>query len=104
MSEPAEQRDDLLTARLRVPKHVVYREFPVETVLLNLETGLYHGVNPTGGTILAQLERSEDVRSAAALLAAEYGRPVENVERDVHAFCTALLERGLIEVATGSKA
>jgi hypothetical protein len=92
---------DLLDARARVPRHVVYREFPAETVMLNLETGQYHGINTSGGRILARLEHARDVREAAGALAEEYAQPQAEVERDVRLFCEALLERGLIELEPG---
>jgi len=89
---------DLLSARLRIPEHVVYRDFVSETVVLNLETGRYHGLNPTGGRILDALERSETVAEAAEKLAVEYEQEPEEVEADVLVFCSDLLTRGLIEL------
>jgi hypothetical protein len=38
----------LLAARPRLPSHVVMRAFVHETVVLNLATGRYHGLNTTG--------------------------------------------------------
>ena len=89
---------DLLSARLRVPEHVVYRDFVSETVVLNLETGRYHGLNPTGGRILDALERTATVAEAAEKLAVEYEQGQEEVEADVLAFCSDLLTRGLVEL------
>jgi len=88
--------DALLSARVRIPQGVVYRSFVRETVILNLETGLYHGVNPTGGRMLETLERVGSVREAASALAREYGRPLAEIQRDVCEFCEALLERRLL--------
>jgi hypothetical protein len=88
--------DLLLERKACLPEHVVYRDFVTETVILNLETGNYHGINRTGGQILAALERAETVGAAARALAEEYGRGVAEVERDVCAFCADLLARGLI--------
>lgn len=88
----------VLAGRAQVPDHVVYRAFANETVVLNLHTGRYHGLNPSGARILETLEREASVAAAAARLAGEYGAPVSNVERDVYEFCLDLLERGLIEI------
>jgi hypothetical protein len=88
----------LLTAKLKVPQHVVYRSFPAETVVLNLETGKYHGLNATAGGMLEALERAACLRDAAVAMAAEYGQEQAVVERDMCELCDALLERGLIEV------
>jgi hypothetical protein len=87
----------LLTAKVRVPQHVVYRSFPTETVALNLNTGKYHGLNATAGRMLEALERADSLRAAAAELAAGYGQPQDVVEKDLCELCAALLERGLIE-------
>ncbi len=89
----------LPTARIAVPEHVAYRSFSSETVVLNLQTGRYHGLNPTAGTMLETLERVACVRDAAAVVAEQYAQPPAIVERDMRALCDALLARGLIELA-----
>jgi hypothetical protein len=91
----------LLAAKVEVPQHVVYRSFPSETVVLNLLTGKYHGLNATAGRMLEELERSACVRDAAAALAENYDRAQDRVEHDLCDLCRALLERGLIEADGG---
>jgi hypothetical protein len=87
----------LLEDTIRVPQNVVFRTFPAETVVLNLQTGKYHGLNPTAGRMLEVLAESASVGAAIAALAAEYDRPPAGVERDVQDLCRSLLDRGLIE-------
>ena len=91
----------LLAASIEVPQHVVYRSFPAETVVLNLQTGRYHGLNPTGGRMLEALEQSPTVSDAAAALAQSYDEPLSAIERDICELCDALHERGLIEIDGG---
>ncbi len=91
-------RGTLLTARLRLPEHVVHRSFVAETVVLNLKTGKYHGLNPMGGHMLEVLNESPSVRRAAEQVAAEYDQDPAVVEADFVAFCSDLLERGLVEI------
>jgi hypothetical protein len=91
-------RDTLLTTRLRLPDYVVHRTFVAETVVLNIQTGLYHGLNPMGGHMLEVLNESADVRSAAEQVASEYDQDPDVVTDDFVAFCSDLLERGLVEV------
>ncbi len=86
------------TSKIKVPQHVVYRGFPAETVVLNLETGKYHGLNATAGSMLEALERASSLREAATAISGEYGQSLDVVERDMCELCSALLERGLIEV------
>jgi hypothetical protein len=91
--------DDILDSAFAVPQNVVYREFAHETVLLNLDTGKYHGINPTAARMLEALQQSDSGHAAAATLAESFGQPVERIEADLTAFCTGLLERGLITAA-----
>jgi Coenzyme PQQ synthesis protein D (PqqD) len=88
----------LPTSTVRVPQHVVYRSFPSETVALNLQTGQYHGLNATAGSMLEALQRVSCVRDAAAVVAGEYAQPQATVEQDMHELCDGLLARGLIEL------
>jgi PqqD family protein of HPr-rel-A system len=94
---PAEE-DWFESGVAHVPAHVVYRLFEAETLLLNLETGHYHGLNSTGGRIIELLEETGgSVQEVAARLASEYDMPVEELADDLSSFCTDLAERGLIE-------
>jgi Coenzyme PQQ synthesis protein D (PqqD) len=90
--------DELLASRLRVPAHVVYRAFPGDTVILNLETGTYHGLNETGGQMLEVLERSDSVGAALIELIDRYDVAPAELERDLRGLCADLLERDLVEL------
>lgn len=85
-------------AHASIPSHIVYRAFAAETVILNLETGKYHGLNPTGGRMLELLDRCGNVGEALNAFATAYGKEPGEVEQDLRAFCTRLHERGLIEI------
>jgi hypothetical protein len=100
-SSATPSQTNLLKARIKLPQHVVYRTFPSETVVLNLETGKYHGLNPTAGRMLETLERAESVLDAATVAAGEYEQPQATTERDMCELCSSLLERGLIEIDRG---
>ena len=91
----------LLRDRVRVPEHVVYRDFGDETVILNLESGTYHGLNQTAATMLSTLGESDSVSTAIDRLAAEFGQDRGVIERDVLKLCRALAERNLIERDAG---
>ncbi len=88
----------LLASKITVPQHVVYRSFPSETVVLNLQTGRYHGLNATAGAMLEALERAACVRDAAVAVAADYEQPEAVLEHDMCALWRVLLERGLVEL------
>lgn len=86
---------------VRIPQHVVHRTFVSETVVLNLATGKYHGLNPTGGRMLEVLERTPRIEDAAAVIAEEFQVSPEQVRSDLLTFCNNLAELGLIEISAG---
>ena len=95
---PSSDRE-LLASRVQLPQYVVHRTFVAETVVLNLRTGKYPGLNPTAGRMLEVLEASTSVAAAVPTLAAEYELDAAVIEADLIALCRGLLERGLIETA-----
>jgi hypothetical protein len=97
----APETSSLSDTRIKVPQHVVYRSFPSETVVLNLHTGKYHGLNATAGRMLDALEKAPCVRDAAAAVAEGYGQEQGVIEQDMCELCQQLLDRGLIEIDGG---
>ena len=96
--KPDVDTDPVQFATVRLPKHVVYRAFVFETVVLNLDTGKYHGLNPVAGRTLELLDRTGNLEETAVRLAAEYKRPKHEIEADLREFCSDLSKRGLIEL------
>jgi Coenzyme PQQ synthesis protein D (PqqD) len=94
----------LLDQRFIVPDHVVHRAFATETVVLNLRTGGYHGLNPVGGRMLDVLEETGSPREAIDRVLAEWDADPDQVAADAARLCADLLERGLIEPAGDSAA
>jgi hypothetical protein len=86
-------------ATVIVPNTVVHRSFPAETIVLDLQSGVYHGLNHTAGRMLELLEELGRVRAVADRLAEEYGRSPAEIQRDLCRLCEELLDRGLIELA-----
>ena len=98
VSDDVPTDDMIVRANIAVPEHVVYRSFETETVLLNLRTGHYHGLNPTGGRMLDMLRETGSVREVADAIAAETNHSADVVLRDLTRLCSDLAARGLIEV------
>jgi hypothetical protein len=95
---------ELLAARVRLPQHVVHRSFVAETVVLNLRTGKYHGLNPTAGRMLEALNTAPTAGAVVPELALEYGVDPAKIESDLLALCQGLLERELIEIVDADPA
>lgn len=74
------------------------RAFGSETVLLNLATGQYHGLNATGARMLDLLEETGDAEETARRVAFEADVPHEIVAGDLAELCRQLSARGLIDI------
>jgi hypothetical protein len=102
MTAPRTRADEVLGSAVSVPDHVVYREFPAEVVFLNLETGQYHGLNPTAGRMLHALQEQATVARAIDELTAQLGQPRERIEHDMLDLLLALQERGLVIIGSST--
>jgi coenzyme PQQ synthesis protein D (PqqD) len=89
---------EILADEARIPDHVVYRAFTLETVVLNLQTGKYHGLDATSGRMFELLAKTAMVHDVADQIAEEYEQPLKEIESDLCQLCRDLAERGLIEL------
>jgi hypothetical protein len=89
---------NVLDVAVVVPEHVIFRSFAEETVALNLQTGMFHGLNPTAGRMVELAARARLAREAVPALAAEYGVPEERIASDLEELLRSLIDRGLVEI------
>lgn len=90
--------EDIKTCRPVVPRHVVFRVLVSETVLLNIETGLYHGMDSIGSRFFEVMLESADLHAAVETLLEEFEATEEQIRADLIGYCTDLIERGLVEL------
>ena len=85
-----------LDSELTVPPHVVSRVVDDETVLLNLESGLYFGVDDVGQRIWQLVGENRSLRDVVEAIVGEYDVSEDQAENDVLAFAETLVDRGLL--------
>lgn len=88
--------EQIQALRAVIPHHVVHRTLASETVLLNIETGHYYGMDEVGGRFFTVLRDARSVGSAAALLSREFDADPEQIRTDMLRYCSELLQHGLI--------
>ena len=84
--------------RVRVPDHVVFRDMAQETVLLNIQTGRYHGIDAIGARFFELMRSGDPLSSVVGVLAAEYKQPIDRIQNDLARFCEQMVDFGLIEL------
>ena len=87
-----------LTARVVVPDGVLVQELQGESVLLNVNTENYYGLDEVGTRMWAMLSEAPSIADAIDLLLDEYEVERATLERDVDELLTQLLDKKLVEL------
>lgn len=88
-----------LQDRLEISPEVVARDMGGETMLLDLASGTYFGLDPVGALVWQCLEDGGSLAAACDRVSGEFevARPV--LEADVIALALQLVEKGLAQAA-----
>ena len=73
----------------------VVREMDGESVLLNLETGMYFGLDEVGTRVWRLAADDGSLRAIRERLLEEYDADAATIERDLLALAVALVSKGL---------
>jgi hypothetical protein len=76
---------------------VMFQTVGEESVLLNLKTSLYLGLDPVGTRMWTALTDAESIQAAYDSLLEEYEVSPEQLRKDLEEFLDKLSEQGLIE-------
>ena len=82
---------------VRISDGVVFRELEGEAVLLNLETGVYFGLNGVGTRIWMLLGDNGALGSVFTAIQQEFDVAPERLEKDLLGLVQQLREKGLVE-------
>ena len=85
-----------LDAKLSIPPQVMSRLVGNETVLLDLSSGIYFGLDGVGKRIWESIDEGLSLGETAAAIAAEFEVEETQAQADLIAFTTDLVARGLL--------
>lgn len=80
----------------RIAQNVVFRDLADESVLLNLDTGTYFGLDAIGTRVWNLVAEHGSTSLAVDTLLAEYDVDAPRLERDVTALINQLLAKRLL--------
>jgi hypothetical protein len=87
--------------RVSIPDGVMVRELDGESVILNLDSEAYFGLDDVGTRMWSALTESETIETAYETLLAEYDATPEQLQADLGEFVEQLAASGLIDVREG---
>jgi hypothetical protein len=85
-----------LTDKVTIPEQVMARQVGEETVILDLASGTYFGLDPVGARIWQLLTEGRTLGEVCATMLAEYEVTREDIERDVLNLAEELRAKQLI--------
>ena len=89
-----------IETRVSIPSDVLFHELDGEAVLLNLQTGKYFGLDPTGSRIWHFLVEFGSLAMAYTRMLDEYDVDAERLRADLLVLVDRLAAHGLIQLET----
>jgi len=80
---------------------VIYRDLAGEVVLLNLQSGVYYGLDTVGSRVWQLLMESRGLDEVCAIMLDEYDVDPDALRADVKRLVGELSDKGLVMVASG---
>jgi Coenzyme PQQ synthesis protein D (PqqD) len=88
--------------RVAVPQHVLIRFLDKESVLLNIETERYFGLDETGTRMWQLVTAAPNIETAYHQLLGEYEVQPEPLRNDLIELLGRLVENGLLQVISSN--
>lgn len=92
----------MTSATYRLCEQLSITEVDDEVVLLNLDTGMYYGLNHVGALFVKGLQNERSMQTIILDVVDQYQTNYETVCEDMDALVKQLLEQGLIEEVSDS--
>jgi coenzyme PQQ synthesis protein D (PqqD) len=88
-----------LSDKMTIPSHVMARQVGDETVILDLASGTYFGLNPVGARIWQLISEGQTIGGVLESVLAEFEVNAAEAERDLDNLVAELHRRELIKRA-----
>ena len=89
---------------VKIPDDVLISNLQDESVILNLDSERYYGLDSIGTRILSVLTTSESIEAAYNTLVQEYDVDRHALRQDLIALVENLVAQGLVKVSNASEA
>jgi hypothetical protein len=79
-------------------RHHVWSDLQEEVAILQLDKGIYYGLNPVGARVWRLLQEERTPEELQRIIASEYEVQTDVVRRDIDALIRRLRREGLVEI------
>ena len=88
--------------RVEISPSVIYRDVSGEVVLLNLQSGVYYGLDPVGSRMWQLLMEQRPLDDVCSVMLEEYDVAADVLRADLSRLVDELSNKGLVTVHAGS--
>jgi hypothetical protein len=88
----------ILPSHVQIPSDVLFQELEGESVLLNLQSERYYGLDDIGTRLWQLLAENGDVAAACEQLVKEYDVEEDILRQDVAQLITKMADAGLVQL------
>jgi hypothetical protein len=88
-----------LSAKVTIPTQVMARDVGDETVILDLASGTYYGLDKVGARIWQLMSDGKTLAQVRDAMLAEYEVSIDDLERDMDRLLADLTDKKLISLA-----
>lgn len=85
--------------RVSVPDDVLVSRLQEESVILNLDSERYYGLDDVGTRVLSALTNSDSIEAAYQSLLAEYDVDENVLRQDLLALVESLVQQGIVKIS-----
>ena len=82
--------------RVRVPDDVLISNLQQESVILNLDSERYYGLDDVGTRFLSALNTADSIEAAYEVLCSEYDVDAQNLRQDLIELVEDLVKQGIL--------
>ncbi len=90
------------TQRVSIPDNVLFRELEGESVILDLDSEQYFGLDEVGTRIWQLITEADSIGATIDELVAEYDVEAEVLREDLSELIDTLVDKGLLSIAPGA--
>lgn len=94
-----EEMSTSFSQRVKIPDHVLVSDLQGESVILNVNSERYYGLDRVGTRFLTLLSDSDSIELAFEALLAEYDVDADTLRADITDLLNDLSEQGLVEIS-----
>jgi hypothetical protein len=88
--------------RVEISSSVIYRDVSGEVVLLNLQSGVYYGLDPVGSRMWQLLMEQRPLDDVCSVMLEEYEVTADVLRADLSKLVDELASKGLVTVLPGA--